>query len=132
MGDFEPPKGTYFDPEWPLLNRPVTVDYLFRLNGKQGQSRLTREELASGPDWKPGMPLPLDLASAEAAGHAQLRRILPDDSEWRVAEMRLERLNAQKWYLMVRFRPAHPNRKPPSDYFCVLLNLSGKLGSVEL
>ena len=24
MGDFEPPKGTYFDPRWSLLNRPVT------------------------------------------------------------------------------------------------------------
>ena len=43
VGDFEPPKGTYFDPGWSLLKRPVTVVDRARLGTGRSGYQWTRK-----------------------------------------------------------------------------------------
>ena len=113
---------------------PRGFGWVFDLKGKKYEARISREEIASGPEWSVGAPLPLTFGKAEEIARTELRKLVRDDSTWEVTELALRRLDEEtqsKWYCVVKLMPKLRDRNVISDLFVMPIGFSGASGRVQ-
>lgn len=123
----------------PKIYRGSSAEYagemwLFHVGDKHYRARITKEEISSGPSWRPTMPMPLSLAKVEEISRAELRKLGVDDGDWEMTDLHLKRLRGNdqpKWYYVVRLAPRLGDDNAASDSFFVVISFSGKPGVVE-
>jgi hypothetical protein len=109
--------------------------WVFNLNGKKYEARISRDQIASGPEWSPSVSLPLNFAKAEEIARTELRKLVSYDSAWEVTELNLRRLDREtesKWYYIVKLMPKVRDRNVISDSFVMPIGFSGAAGRVQV
>ena len=116
------------------LNVPG-IAWIFNLNGKKYEAKITRDQVADGPEWTPAAPLPLTFAKVEEIARAELRKLVSDDSTWEVTELNLRRLTKEsesKWYYVVKLTPRSIDRGVSPESFCLPISFSGEIGRIQV
>ena len=116
----------------------VPMVRLFELNHVRYGATISQTAVALAPEWKPSMPLPIDLAKVESIARKELRKLVSDDSKWEVTEFHLQSFHgplAKGWYFQVGLKPMEDHTLvasgQTSDSFWVCVDLAGEPGTVE-
>jgi len=111
------------------------ISWQFDLSGKKYAAQLSREQIASAPDWNSTSPLPLTLAKAEELARAELRKRVVDDSNWEVTELGLHRLRGEvrpKWYFLVQLMQKKRESSVIPDVFILPITFAGETGKINV
>jgi hypothetical protein len=117
---------------------PLSVQgfgWVFNLNGKKYEAKISNDQIADGPEWTPAVPLPLTFAKVEEIARAELRKLVSDDSTWELTELNLRRLSndtESKWYYVVKLTPRSVDRGVIPDSFYLPISLSGEIGRIQV
>jgi hypothetical protein len=114
---------------------PKGFGWVFNVNGKQYEAKISLEQIAAGLGWTPAAALPLSFAKAEEIARGELRKLVTDDSTWEVTELNLRRSGEQadsKWFYLVKLMPKVRERNAIADSFTLPISFSGAIGRVQL
>jgi hypothetical protein len=107
----------------------------FKVGATNYQAEILYAQVATGPEWKPAMPLPVDLAKAEQIARGELRKLVGDDSTREIAEFQIRRLRGQvqsRWLYVIRLTPATTDPRSSLDSFVIPVSFDGQRGQISL
>ncbi len=110
------------------------VDSTFEFEGQKYRVALRHQQILSGPEWNPALPLPLGFAEVENIARQQLRKLGAEDEALQITALQLQRLRdtaQSRWYFAVTFRSALDVRGEPFDRITFLVSLQGEPGQVS-
>jgi hypothetical protein len=119
------------------------VDFTYQ--GKDYESRLSRQALLTSPSWSPLQPLPLNQSNAVQIAQAQVAAFASDPKSWMISEIQLICLNhaakTQRWFYVIRFkaaqRPASAQTLeaarllPPLEEIVICIDFAGRPGVIR-
>ena len=119
----------------PRGSEPGGVGFVFNLEGKQYEAKITLDQIETSPEWTFSEPLPVTPKKAEELARVQLRKLINDDSAWEVTEFNLRRFGNEeqaKWYCTVKLMPKLRIPGVIPDMCIVPICLSGEVGRIRL
>jgi len=107
-----------------------STGHLFTVNAMPYQTQISREAIASSPDWQFENSPPVDFATAAKTARRQLKELVEDEASWQVDEISLCRVTSapEKWYYRITFAKPVQGQAPKTIPF--LVDFSGNSGKV--
>jgi hypothetical protein len=112
----------------------------FFLNRTSYLSLLYQSNILATPRWDPSQRLPVSLQKSVTIAREELRKLVPDDREWKLASIELASLAIRApsaddaWYYRIRFEPTvhyrlnSPNGPPYVDTVQIAVDFAGRPG----